>query len=305
MHFPIFASYSHTFANKSSFPPNPPVDLDPPVDWLLLVAVGALAQPPKSSSAATVGVGFVEEDCEVPHPAPTSFAVSVSGTFIMEDVWGGGDVVSFEPHAFPPQGFIALVESIFIALLDVVAGGDFAVGCWGEDKLKTEFVEAWVGAAVVVVVVLVVVVGGGDEKRSNISLDELGGAAGAFAEPIVAPIKLRLLDDEMEVVFVRGGGGGGLVTLEGRSSKRLPPLERPGEVILGGTGGDFGPASASKFEKLDCFCAGGDVVEGKLRPLKASVSPPKASFFGLDAGCCCSGGEARAPNDDVRSCCTG
>lgn len=95
---------------------------------MLLVAVGALAQPPKSSSAVTVGVGFVE-DCEAPHPAPTSFGVNLSGTFIMEGVWGGGEVVSLELQAFPPQGSIELAERIFIVLADVVTGGDFAAGC--------------------------------------------------------------------------------------------------------------------------------------------------------------------------------
>lgn len=151
---------------------------------------------------------------------------------------------------------------------------------------------------------MLVVFGVGEEKRSNISFDELGGAAGAFVEPIVAPIRLRLLDDEIEEVFACGGG---LVTFEGKSSKRLPPLEKPGGVIFGAAGGDFGPASASKFEKFDCFRAGGEVVEGKLKPLKASVSPPKASLLGLEMGCCCccGGGEARDPNDDVRSCWAG
>lgn len=68
---------------RSSDPPNP-LDL-----LFVLVEVGwetgaALAQPPKSSSAATVGAGLEAAALGAPQPWPTSFGVKVSGTFIID-----------------------------------------------------------------------------------------------------------------------------------------------------------------------------------------------------------------------------
>ena len=104
--------YSHTLEKRSSDPPNPPAGL---VE-LFVVAVcpdetgAALVQPPKSSSAATVGVGFGAA-LGAPQPPPISLAVNVSGTFIMEDVadgtraaGAGSGAVSGVLHALPPQG---------------------------------------------------------------------------------------------------------------------------------------------------------------------------------------------------------
>lgn len=45
-----------------------------------------------------------------------------------------------------------------------------------------------------------------------------------------------------------------------------------------------------------CFCGGGEVADGKLRPLKASVRP-----WDWDCGC----GEVMLPKDEFRSCCAG
>jgi hypothetical protein len=62
-------------------------------------------------------------------------------------------------------------------------------------------------------------------------------------------------------------------------------------------------AKLVKLAKGEGFSAGleggGEVVDGKLSPLKASVSPPKLE----DADC--GAGDAKSPNEDWRSCCTG
>lgn len=64
------------------------------------------------------------------------------------------------------------------------------------------------------------------------------------------------------------------------------------------------PLRASKLENADGFWTGGgelgEAVEGKLRPLNASVRPPKASdCFGCGWDCT----EEKEPNDVARSCC--
>lgn len=244
-----------------------------------------LAQPPKSSSATTVGVGFVVELCIVvedePQPPPRSLAVNVSGTFIMEEVCcgaagAGGEAGSFVLQALlPPQGSIP--ENIFGVLL-VTTGAAFDSGCCGcgfDERLKTEDILPWLGGDVMGGGE-VVVVAAGDDIRSNISLEELGGAAVDFFDPMVAPIMSKLSPVVIEGLEACGGF---VSTFWGGSSNRLPPpLDKVGEVNFGAAGGDFGLVRVSKLEKLDCFCVGGDVVEGKLKPLKASVKPPKASF---------------------------
>jgi hypothetical protein len=124
--------YSQTLEKRSSDPPNPPEDL--------LVEVGletgaALAQPPKSSSAATVGAGL-EAGLGAPQPLPKSFGVKVSGTFIIdavEDAGAGEDAASGVLHALPPHGSrlpdIMLAAAAFAALVAGALGG--AGGCIG------------------------------------------------------------------------------------------------------------------------------------------------------------------------------
>ena len=70
--------------------------------------------------------------------------------------------------------------------------------------------------------------------------------------------------------------------MEGKLSKKPPPLKGGGEDNCGADGVDFaGTAVANAFvvEKEDFGggCGGGAPELGKLRPLKASVRPPKAS----------------------------
>lgn len=104
----------------------------------------ALAQPPKSSSAVTVGAGF-DAALGAPQPAPTSFAVRVGGTCIM-DVAGsaGPGAGSGVFHAFVSKG-----SRLAASMLDgtagvVVAVGGSALGAWGagDVRLKADFISS-------------------------------------------------------------------------------------------------------------------------------------------------------------------
>lgn len=91
---------------SSDPPPNPPAGLEVEVEVVPDETGAALVQPPKSSSAATVGVGLDG----APQPLPMSLAVRVSGSFIMLDAddtagAGAGSGTGSElPQALPPQG---------------------------------------------------------------------------------------------------------------------------------------------------------------------------------------------------------
>lgn len=85
---------------------------------------------------------------------------------------------------------------------------------------------------------------------------------------------------------------------EVRLSKRSPPAEPAGEVTLGAAGVDFVFEKLVRLAKGDGFSAarggGGDVVEGKVSPLKASVNPPML-FEATGAA-----GEAMSPKEVLR-----
>lgn len=135
----------------------------------------ALVQPPKSSSAATVGAGLDDALGEVgaPQPAPRSFAVSLSGSFIMEDepVVGGVGVGSGVFQALPaPQGSMEAAENMLFGAAAVVVGAaglgagglrlnaDFR-SCCGEVAMGGG--GAWLGAGA-----------GAGVERSNKSFDK-------------------------------------------------------------------------------------------------------------------------------------
>lgn len=184
-------THSQTFENKSSAPPNPPagfvalVTPPPPTPPPPPETGAALSQPPKSSSPDIVGAGFEG----APQPAPTSFAVRVSGTFIME----AGEGVATAPagsgsgvlHALPPPPHGSMVEERMFAVtagVDTLDGSGLGsgLGAGGGDelRLKADFISSWGdamdmgggggGAAVVV--------GGGDERPKRSS--EADGAGG-------------------------------------------------------------------------------------------------------------------------------
>lgn len=118
-------------------------------------------------------------------------------------------------------------------------------------------------------------IGGGEERPTRSFANEEGEISGLvvgdakFAKPWPKPL------DEIEVV--RDWGLGGAVGDVMLSNKLAPLAEAVGEETLGAAGGDFLVAKLVRLAKGDGFSAGfggGEVVDGKLNPLKASVNPP-------------------------------
>lgn len=144
--------YSQTLEKRSSDPPNPPAGLE----VFVLGGVGletgaALAQPPKSSSAATVGAGFAA-GVGAPHPFPRSLGVRVSGTFIVEAMDGaaaaGDGARSGVLHALPPQGSRLPDIMLAVAALAAVVAGALG-GCnGGLEILNADFISCWGEVAV-------------------------------------------------------------------------------------------------------------------------------------------------------------
>lgn len=157
-----------------------------------------------------------------------------------------------------------------------------------------------------------VVAGGGGEvlaggdmppDMSNRSLDAAGGAAGgatgllgADGFAAVTNEKSRPFDEVDWVRCCCGLGG----ALEGACVSKNPPPLNGGEATWGAAGVDFVLERLPRLENAEgfacCFWGGGEVVEGKLRPLKASVRP-----CDWDCGC----GDVRLPKDEFLSCCAG
>lgn len=142
----VLIPYSHTLEKRSSAPPNPPAGL---VELVVVVVPdetgAALVQPPKSSSAATVGVGLGA----APQPLPMSLGVKVSGTFIMDAVDGaagaGSGAGSGVLQALPPQG--SMLADIILAAAAVATGTSGFGGAeglgWKEglERLKAELIS--------------------------------------------------------------------------------------------------------------------------------------------------------------------
>lgn len=85
-------------------------------------------------------------------------------------------------------------------------------------------------------------------------------------------------------------------------SKRSPLAEPDGDVTFGAAGVDFALPKLVKLANGDVFSAGlggGEVVDGKLSPLKASVRPPMFDDAGGAVG------EAMSPKELLRSCWAG
>jgi hypothetical protein len=151
-----------------------------------------------------VGIGLVvkaELDGaeEAPQPLPISFAVMVSGTFIMDDTCFGGGDGSTGPHALVPQGSI-LVENRLLVILEVEVGGVAdACCCFCDGSLKTEFVvgDVFGGGSGGEVVATGVV------KRPNMLSEVAEVAAFDFVGPILVLAKLKPCPmDEIDGVFV-------------------------------------------------------------------------------------------------------
>ena len=148
------------------------------------------------------------------------------------------------------------------------------------------------------------VIGGEDSPKRSLEsdADEGGFALGGGGDWKLENPKSLLLDD-IDVVRDCGFAGGavGDVRLSNKPPPALP-IEAVGDVTLGAAGADLELAKLVRPAKGDGFSAGflagGEV--GKLSPLKASVKLPR-----LDEDVDCGGGEARSPNEEVRSCAVG
>lgn len=301
--------HSHTLEKRSSAPPNPPAGL-PALEVLEVVAAvgpgvtgAALVQPPKSSSAATVGVGLGSA-AGAPQPPPISFAVRVLGTFIMDDAVGAGagagagaGTGSGVLHAFPPQGSMILAAEATDAAGSPSLGA--TLGCnEGLERLKAELISSCEEFTVD----LGRAGGAGDEESPNKSLerDDDGGLGfEGLLEGEVSPPNPRSCDGE-EIEVVRDWGFGGDIVGEAKLSKRSPPADPDGEVTFGAAGEDLVCENLARLAKGEGFstgfAGGGEVVEGKLNPLKASVKPP--IFEDVEVAV----GEARSPKELLRSC---
>lgn len=121
--------------------------------------------------------------------------------------------------------------------------------------------------------------------------EDLGGGGGDCAKA-----KSRPLDGALTGA---GGDFGCTEAADGAVSKKLPPLKGGGDVTLGAEGADLVEMLGARLPRPEngdwCFgCGGGDAWDGKLRPLKALVRPPKASVCGGGDDC---GGDDRPPNE--------
>lgn len=277
--------YSQTLEKRSSDPPKPPAGL---VELTPLPAVGpgemgaALAQPPKSSSAATVGAGL-DAGLGAPQPFPTSLAVNVSGTFIIDAAEGAGGAGagavtgSGVLHALPPHGSI-MPAAAAVAVGTAGLGG--ADGCGeGLVRLKADCISccgevtAGLGGAARVAGA----VGGEESPNKSFERDDEGGlglALGGGGD--VNPPKPKSWElDDMDAVRDWGFDAD---MGEAKLSKRSPLADPEGDVTFGAAGVDFALEKLAKLANGDGFSAGlaggGEVVEGKLNPLNASVRPP-------------------------------
>jgi hypothetical protein len=91
--------------------------------------------------------------------------------------------------------------------------------------------------------------------------------------------------------------------LEGKLSKKPPPLKEGGDDNCGADGVDFACTDVANAlvggkEGFGGGCGGGDAIApalGKLRPLKASVRPPEASCDRI-------AGDEGPPKEGCRMC---
>lgn len=237
-----------------------------------------------------------------PQPAPISLAVRVSGTFIIDAavvvVEGAGGAGSGVDQALPPpQGSMLAGRALAIDAVD--AAGAWGLGGGGALMLKAELSsccgdemtgggdgDATAAGA-----------GGGDDRPNrSFDRDDDGGGFGLVGGGEAKPPNPESNPLE-EIDVVRDWGLAGGMVGEVRLSNKLPPppVEMVGEEILGAAGVDF--AKLVRLAKGEGFSAGfgggGDVVDGKLNPLNASVRPPTEEAD-------CGGGDARSPNEVVR-----
>lgn len=298
--------YSHTLEKRSSAPPpNPPAGLEVVVEVVPEETGAALVQPPKSSSAATVGVGLDG----APQPLPISLAVKVSGRFIMLEVddtagaGAGAGTGSGLPHALPPQGSMLADMTPPAAAVATGTVGLAGAGGWmeGLERLNAELISCWGDEIVGLGGAAGAAGAGGGEDRPNKSFERDEGGLGfaGLVDGEAKPPKPKSCPP-LEIEALRDWGLCADRVGEVKLSNRSPLAEPEGEVTLGAAGVDLVFEKLARLANGDGFSAGlaggGEVVEGKLSPLKASVRPPM--FDAVEEG----GGEAKSPKELIRAC---
>jgi hypothetical protein len=119
--------------------------------------------------------------------------------------------------------------------------------------------------------------GGEENPNKSFDRDDDGGLGLTVGEENPPNPKSCPLE-ETEVVRDWGWGFGADMVGEAKLSKKSPPADPEGDVTFGAAGVDLAPPKDERLENADGFSAGlaggGEVVVGKLSPLKASVRPP-------------------------------
>lgn len=142
--------------------------------------------------------------------------------------------------------------------------------------------------------------GGEDSPNKSFESDEEGGFGLAVGE--VNPPNPKSCPAE-DTDVVRDWGLRADMVGEAKLSNKSPLADPEGDVTFGAAGVDLAAPKDARLENAEGFSAGlaggGEVVEGKLNPLKASVRPPM--FDEAEGGA----GEAMSPNELPRWCCAG
>jgi hypothetical protein len=237
-----------------------------------------------------------------------SFGVKVSGIFIIDAVEGAGTAGegarSGVLQALPPHGSLPADIMLAAAAVAALGAGTLGAGGWigGAEILNADFISCWGEVAVDLggETIDADAVGGEESPNKSFERDEDGGFGLAVGE-VNPPNPKSCPFEDMEVV--RDWGLGADMVGEAKLSKKSPLMGCEGDVTLGAAGVDLAPPKDARLENAEGLstglAGGGDVVVGKLSPLKASVRPP--IFDEAEGGA----GEAISPNELPRWCCTG
>jgi hypothetical protein len=138
------------------------------------------------------------------------------------------------------------------------------ISCWGDVAVYFGGETAALGA------------GGGEESpKRSFERDDDGGLGLAVGD-VNPPNPKSCPFEDTEVV--RDCGLGVDIVGDARLSKKSPPADPEGDVTFGAAGVDLAPPKDVRLENAEGFstglAGGGEVVVGKLSPLKASVRPP-------------------------------
>lgn len=116
--------------------------------------------------------------------------------------------------------------------------------------------------------------GGEESPNKSFERDEEGGLGLTVGE--VNPPNPKSCPFE-DTEAVRDWGFGADMVGEAKLSNKSPRADPEGDVTFGAAGVDLAPPKDARLENAEGFSAGlaggGEVVVGKLKPLKASVRP--------------------------------